>query len=248
MAERQARTRGEYRFPYHRLDNCLEVARVIEDRGAGRLRRPDLAREMNSTVTSSSFEMRLVSARLFGLILRNGESYETTALAKRILSGSEQDRTDGLLEAFRSVPLFDAALTRFDGMPMPSDDMALAAVLESDLGVKKGEGSRARQLLMGSAQVAGLVHAREGKRWLVSAPVRERPRADVGDSRELPPPPPPPPPGRIPAAQLGWPPIDPQVLADWDTEKIKVYMEGLEKIARALRGEPPAANGEDASK
>ncbi len=248
MAEKQQRTRGEYRFPYHKLDNSIAVARTIEEQGAGRLRRADLARNLNCSANSSSFEMRLVSARLFALIRRGGDFYESTAVAKRILGGTDRDRSQALLEAFRSVPLFEVALNRFDGTPLPADDAGLVTVLEGELGVKAGRGDKARQLLIASAQEAGLIHAKEGKRWLVSSVVQETQGTVVtpeGDAPVVPQPggdpTPQPPVDPPPSSGLGWPSIDPKDLAEWEPEKLKIYMAGLEKIARALRGEPSAA-------
>ncbi|HUW13326.1 MAG TPA: hypothetical protein VM537_26615 [Anaerolineae bacterium] len=254
MADKATSQRSQYRFPYHRLDTCVDTAKVIEQQGSGRMRPQDLARNLNLSATSSSFEMRLVSARLFGLIRRAGDVFEATALAKRVLGGAGQARAQALAEAFKTVPLFKAALGRFDGTPLPIEDRDLEALLEGDLGVKPGDGGRARRLLIASAEVAGLLQVGDGKRWLVSSPVQETQGTGVtpdGGAPVVPQPggggTPSPPTDPPPSSPLGWPPIDPQALADWEPEKLKIYMDGLERIARALRGEPPATTEEDSA-
>lgn len=255
-AEKTQRDRGEqFRFPHHRLERSLEVAQVIEERGSGRLRPQDLARYLNSSVKSSTFQMRLVSARLFRLVTRTGDFYQTTALAKRILAGSHRERLDALVEAFRSVPLFEESLKRFDGIPLPADDRSLDTALESEFGVRRGQGRKARQRLLSSAATAGLLQTREGKRWLLSA--RAPSTAHLAGDERVPqvasPEAPAAPSGHeaqevAPSGHLDWPPIDLDVLKDWDEAKLRTYMEGLERIARAMRGEPAPERKEDEQK
>jgi hypothetical protein len=146
------------RYPAYDLEQSLEVARKIADRGAGAtLSQPELAAFLNyKSVNNGAFITRLAAARLFGFIDGQKDGYRATNLAEAIIHAEyPETAAQARLDAFRAVPLFAAYLEAFRGRPLPDEQGAINALV-ARFGVPQKEAKSILGRLMASADQAGL--------------------------------------------------------------------------------------------
>jgi len=225
--KRREYVRSQYLFPVYDMDMALKVANKVDTQGAGTLSEASLAMDLGLSAKSSGFQLRVATAKQFGLIERRGNNLCTTELAKGIFRPvSGEEKKGNLARAFYNIELFRAIGDRFDGVPLPNDT-DLRNLLERELGVKRERVGDAFSTFMKSAKVAGLLRESQGKMYLL----RESTGAAVGGG----PPPPPPPGGGTGPVTATWNiSVDTKDLAGMDTEAIKAMMEGLERLAKIV--------------
>jgi hypothetical protein len=221
--------RSRYLFPAYDMNTALEVAGKVDTQGAGTLGEASLAIALGLSAKSSGFQLRIATARQFGLLERKGNNLCTTQLAKGIFRPiGDEEKKGNLARAFYNVELFRAIGERFDGVPLPNDT-DLRNLLEREFGVKRERAGDAFSSFMKSAKVAGLLRESQGKIYLL----RESTGTAVGGT---PPPPPPPPAEREtgPVTATWNISVDTKDLAGMDAEAIKAMMEGLERLAKIV--------------
>ncbi|CAN5701368.1 hypothetical protein BH24CHL5_BH24CHL5_03080 [soil metagenome] len=169
------------RSPAYDLDQSLEVARKIVDRGAGAtLSQPELAAFLNyKSVNNGAFITRVASARHFGLIDGIKNAYRATPLAEAIIHPDyPETAAQARLEAFRNVPLYSAYLDAFRGRPLP-DDVGAVNALVSRFGIPQKDAKSILARLMASAEQAGLFKVAGSERMIEptvgSAPTAQPP-------------------------------------------------------------------------
>ncbi len=170
----RSRVKAEYRYPVYDLDDSIEVARIVRDRGGGAAGADALASYLNYGGTNNgAFLTRIGAARLFGLIERQNGSFVPTDRAMRILAPERHgiDDASAKVEAFKGVPLYGVLLQRYRGQPLPPE-AGLRNALETQYGIPKGRTQVAYRVFMDSAATAGYFEARGGSRThLVQPPI-----------------------------------------------------------------------------
>src|SRR5262245_11990076 len=114
----------EYRYPRYSLDDSVEVARRITERGAGATASsPELAALLAYSGTNNgAYLNRVAAARLFGLIDGRPDAIAATDRATRIIHPDyPQTAEKALIEAFRAVPLFNEFFDAFRGRELPDE-------------------------------------------------------------------------------------------------------------------------------
>ena len=82
--KRKSPVRSGYLFPAYDFATALGVTEVVETAGAGRLEEETLAINLSQSVKSSSFKLRVLSAKQFGLLSKQGDYLIVSATAKSI--------------------------------------------------------------------------------------------------------------------------------------------------------------------
>jgi len=148
----------EYRSPKYDLDQSIDVARRITDRGSGAaVSGAELAAFLGYTGTNNGAYLNRVSAaRMFGLIEGNANSISATDRAEQIIHPDYPQTADrARLDAFRSVPLFGAFLEAFKGRELP-DEAGMVNALVGRFRVPEKEAKPVLARLLLSADQAGL--------------------------------------------------------------------------------------------
>ena len=139
---------------------------------------------MTASVKSSTFRLKALTPRQFGLLEKSGPNLSTTRLAKAILKpANDRERADALWNAFVTIPLFRALAERYKGQPLPQGD-TLRNILEREFGIEHSRVTSAERVLMDSAREAGALRSAGTNVYLAletdatglqDAPARETP-------------------------------------------------------------------------
>jgi len=234
--ERKRPVKAAFHFPIYPLSTALEIAEKVEEEGAGSLGETALAISLGVSAKGSGFQLKVLTAKQFGLLLRQGDNLVTTQVSKSIFKPfDKEEKAAAFAQTFRNIPLFKAVSDKYEGSPLPSDD-ALRNVLEREFKVVHERVSSAQSMLVNSAKTAGVLQESQGKVYLVTksagTPLR-------GERRDVTPFPPPPPPGAgIESAAAKWNiSVNTSDFMGMDAEAIKATMEGLTNLAKILRQE-----------
>ena len=169
---RKARQRSVYLFPAYGFATALDIARRVEEGGAGNLTEDSLAVELGLSVKSSGFRLKSLTARQFQLLNKQGDALIVTPTAKAILKPtSNADALNGYRQAFMAIPLFRAVAERYRGQYLP-DSRSLRNVLQREFQVDGSRAQQAEKLLMESARDTQVLTLSGDKSYLtVSGPL-----------------------------------------------------------------------------
>ena len=229
---RKRPVRAEFPFPIYPLSTALEIARKVETEYAGSLTEATLAIALAASAKSSGFQLKVLTAKQFGLLSKQGDNLMTTKLAKSIFKPvSDDERSTALAEAFHNIPLFDAVSNKYQGSPLPPDE-ALRNVLEREFKVTHERVVSAHSMLINSAKTAGILQESQGKTYLVRRPAEGIIAGKPKEKEE----------GRPPSGERRVEPlvttwnvsVDTKDFAGMDAEAIKAAMDGLERLARIV--------------
>ena len=150
--QRKAPVRSGFLFPVYDYATSLAIAEKVELGGAGRLGEDTLAINLGQSVKSSSFRLRVLSAKQFGLVSKQGGDLVTSPTAKAILKPtSERESAEGMVTAFLNIPLFRAVADRYKGQPLP-EGQALRNILEREFRIEASRVQDAERKLKDSAR------------------------------------------------------------------------------------------------
>ena len=169
-------TRSEQRFPSYSLADSVQVAKLIYDRGGGSASPEHLSTYLGYKGTNNgSYLARVGSARIFGLIGKNGTLFVPSPLAHRILSPVyPADAKQALVEAFFNIPLFKKIYEDFRGKELPPE-FGMKNALRNTYGVVPGRVDVAYRALIDSAETAYFFETRMGARTHLILPAIQAP-------------------------------------------------------------------------
>lgn len=151
--ESQTRERSKIGFPYCDLDDAVAVAKAIFQNGGQQGTTDQLAAWLkHENVESGTFKIKVLAARMFGVIRTNADAVLLTDLGSQIVD--PQTEPAARAQAFLRVPLYRAIYEKYKGRMLPGD-----AALEAEmitLGVAAKQKARARQGFQRSAEQAKL--------------------------------------------------------------------------------------------
>jgi len=152
--------RSTIAFPYQDLDTAAEVARACFARsGKGLCDLDELAAQMNHTM-SGGFRAKTGTARVFGLIEKEGRNaIRLTPIGLKLVSPEEE--RSAKIEAFLNVPLYAKVFDAYRGSMLPPTK-GLEREMQA-LGVAPKQTDRARLAFERSARQAGFFEAGEGR-------------------------------------------------------------------------------------
>ncbi|OGB30716.1 MAG: hypothetical protein A3I16_15120 [Burkholderiales bacterium RIFCSPLOWO2_02_FULL_66_35] len=149
--EKRAVERSTIEFPYLDMQNAFEVADGVHKVGGSGCDWDQLAAHFKQAAQGGGFRMRLITAKLFGLVTYDRGRVSLTQLGLR--AADHQQMKAAKVEAFLNVPLYKAVYEKFRGGMLPP-----TAGLEREMvgmGVAKKQADKARQSFHRSAKFAG---------------------------------------------------------------------------------------------
>jgi hypothetical protein len=151
QAERK-NERSTIEFPYLDLDDAVEIAKTIHTAFGTSCQREQLAGQLKQSVTGGGFNLRLGTAKMYGLLTHERGTILLTELGMRV-SDPQQEKV-ARVESFLNIPLYKAIFEKYNGKALPPTSSGLEAEMVT-LGVAPKQKDRARQVFQRSAKEAG---------------------------------------------------------------------------------------------
>jgi hypothetical protein len=176
-------------FPYLDLSDAISVAKSVLDVGGVPLDRDQLAAALGQVPTSGAFNVKLSTARLFGLLESVAGRYQLTPLGFEILDPARERGAKAA--AFLNVPLYKRVFDEFKGRQLPPRPAGLEQAFVT-FGVAPKQRDRARQAFDRSARLAGFFPTAAEDRLVMPvlgqqpAPEREETRPEQLQPSEAP--------------------------------------------------------------
>jgi hypothetical protein len=155
VSQEQSETRRErstIEFPYLSLDDSVEIAETIHKVFGTSCQREQLAAQLGQSPTGGGFNLRLGTAKMFGILTYERGTISLTELGMRV-SDPQQEKA-ARAEAFLKIELYKALFEKYNGKALPSTSSGLEAEIAT-LGVAPKQKERARQVFQRSAKEAG---------------------------------------------------------------------------------------------
>lgn len=149
--DKAKRERSTILFPYLDLDDAVGVAKGVHVIGGSSCQADQLAAQVQQPASNSAFQLRLNTARIFGLVMYSQGTITLTPLGTRICD-PQQERS-ARAESFLNVPLYKALYDKFKGAALPPLSGLDATV--GNLGVAAKQKETARRVFQRSATQAG---------------------------------------------------------------------------------------------
>jgi hypothetical protein len=186
------RERSTIEFPYQDLDEAVTVAKGVHAIGGTSCQWDQLAAHFNQAANGGGFRLRLLTARMFGVLTYDKGTVTLTPLGTRI--ADDRQEATARSDAFLNVPLYKAVYEQFKGSTLPPPAGLEGAMVT--LGVAPKQKDKARQVFQRSAQQAGffsfganrlVMPTIKGSAGTREAPEKEKPRdGSDGDEKEKP--------------------------------------------------------------
>jgi hypothetical protein len=149
--DKASRERSTILFPYQDLGDAITVAQGVYTLGGSSCQIDQLAAQLGHTVTSGSFQQRLNTARIFGLLTNSKGTVTLTPLGTQIVDPQRQRAAK--VESFLTVPLYKKVYDHFKGASLPPPSGLEATIV--GFGVSPKQKETARRVFHRSADLAG---------------------------------------------------------------------------------------------
>lgn len=149
--EESGQGRSTIKFTYLDQDDAVAVAKGVHAAGGTSCQRDQLAAQLGQAATGGSFNLRLITAKLFGFITYDRGTVTLTPLGARVVD--EEKEKVARVESFLNIPLYKAVYDQFKGTMLPPNN-GLESAMEN-LGVAPKQKDKARQVFQRSATQAG---------------------------------------------------------------------------------------------
>jgi len=157
MGEAPKKQRRGIRFPTYSLEKALDVARVVYEKGAGRLTKESIATALGHSITSSALASKIAAAKHFGLLEEEDNFLKVTDLARQILIPTKpEERSEGLKQAFLTFPVFKQIYERFLGLKLP-ERSTFENILQREYGASVATKGDMYEVLVNSGKFAGVI-------------------------------------------------------------------------------------------
>ena len=148
-------------YPPYDLSSCLEFVRVVDTLGGKQVAESSLLSELGlGSSSTKSYTGKLSSCRQFGLLESKAGLLSVTGRASLILYPTEEQRDVQrkklTIEAFRSPPLYQKLMSKFDGKGVPKLE-TLANILMNEYKIAKAVKNNAATVFVNSAKFAGVL-------------------------------------------------------------------------------------------
>jgi len=151
------RLKSTVAFPYANLEEVAAIAKAMYGMGGVPMTRDQIANLVNASPDSSTFIVKLSSARTFGVLAPAPEGkLVLTDLGHRLV-GDGPEALQARVEAFLNVELYHKLVEHFQGKRLPPPKGLEAAIVS--MGVSERQGDKARQAFDRSAAYAGYFNA-----------------------------------------------------------------------------------------
>ncbi len=144
------RERSTIEFPYLDLDAAVEVAKGVHQVGGTSCGWDQLAAQLNQAAAGGGFRLRVMTAKIFGLVTYGQGTVTLTELGQR-LNDPQQEKA-AKADAFLKVPLYNRVYENYKNTTLPPPDALENEMVK--LGVAPKQKGKARQAFQRSAQSA----------------------------------------------------------------------------------------------
>jgi hypothetical protein len=151
VVEESGQGRSTIKFPYLDQDDAVAVAKAIHEHFGRSCERDQLAGHFNVQANGGGFNLRMVTAKMFGFINSEKGTLTLTPLGIRVSDPSQEKAAR--VESFLLVPLYKKIFDDYRGQLLPGN-----AGLESFIeraGVAPKQKDKARQAFQRSATQSG---------------------------------------------------------------------------------------------
>jgi hypothetical protein len=152
------REKSTIQFPYLSLEEAVTIAMGVHALGNS-CQTEQLAAHLNQKPNSGTFRLKLLTAKMFGLLTYSMGHLTLTPLGSRICD-PQQDQA-ARVEAFLNIPLYQRVHEQFRGVNLPPSAGLEAAMVT--MGVSPKQKATARQVFQRSAQYAGFFWSGTGR-------------------------------------------------------------------------------------
>jgi hypothetical protein len=226
---KQKRMRSPYLFPAYDFGTANLIASKVELDGGGTLSEESLAMALRMSVKSSGFQLKALTARQFGLLIKQGNTLLTTPRAKAIIKPTTEDeKRKALVDSFLELPLFREVATRYKGTPLPQGQ-AFRNILEREFGIPSKRVTDAERVLIDTARQTGVLVDSGGNYYLSTEtkimPTKDKQQIEKENDEQI---------DSSEDGKLGRPIISVQIeskdFVSMEPEKITAFFDGLSKI------------------
>src|ERR1700677_1479494 len=134
------RERSTISFPYNDLDDAVNVAKGVHTVGGSSCQWDQLAAQLGQTSTSGTFRLRMLAAKIFGVLTYEKNLVTLTPIGTRICDSKQEQSARA--EAFLAVPLYNKVYEQFKGNSLPPTSGLEVAMVT--MGVSQKQKERAR--------------------------------------------------------------------------------------------------------
>lgn len=149
--------RSTVSFPYSNLEEVAAIAKAMYGMGGVAMTRDQIANVLNSSPDSSTFNVKISSARIFGVLAAAPDNKLVLTDIGAALAGDGQEAAQARVDAFLSVELYQKLVEHFQGKKLPPAKGLEVAMIA--MGVSERQGEKARQAFERSASYAGYFNA-----------------------------------------------------------------------------------------
>ncbi len=150
-SEEPGQGRSSIKFPYLDQDDAVEVAKGVHRAGGTSCQKDQLAAQLDQAATGGAFNLRLITAKLFGFINYDRGTVSLAPLGQRVVDPEKEKSARA--ESFLTIPLYKAIYDQFKGTTLPPN-AGLEGAIEN-LGVAPKQKDKARQVFQRSATQSG---------------------------------------------------------------------------------------------
>ena len=166
-------------YPAYTLEDALDVAQAIQNANAGwPFDRTLLAGALGTTPKSSAFTQRLNASAAYGLTQGgyNDADISLTPLGEALADGNDDRRTQALVEAAMTPPVFGGFYKMLNGKRLPESAYA-QSLLQRELGVNDSLTDECLSILIANGEYAGIISDQDGVSVVRLADRRPQPAA-----------------------------------------------------------------------
>lgn len=149
-AEETGHGRSTIRFPYLDQDDAVKFAKAIHAVAGNSCTRDALAGYLKVSAKAGGFNLRSVTAKMFGLVDSDKGIYSLTDLGKRVIDPKQEKAARA--ESFLIIPLYKRVFDQYRNQMLPGNQ-ALEKAMEQ-MGVAPKQADKARQAFQRSASQA----------------------------------------------------------------------------------------------
>lgn len=143
-------------YPAHNLEDSIEaVSKLNSNLGKGPFNRESAAVALGYKGVSGASAIKISACAQFGLLMRSGNTYYISDLARKILvPTSEEERRTAILEAVETPSLYSSLISTYADQALPT---MLTNILCRNYGVIENSAPKAANIFRESLEYAGLL-------------------------------------------------------------------------------------------
>lgn len=157
--DKGSRDKSTIQFPYLSLEEAVTITKGVHEVGGNSCQVDQLAAHLKQSPKAGSFRLKLLTAKMFGLITYSLGTVTLTPLGARVCDPQQAEVAKA--DSFLLIPLYLRVYEQFKGASLPPLAGLEAAMVT--MGVAPKQKDTARQVFQRSAQYAGFFWSGAGR-------------------------------------------------------------------------------------